>query len=76
MRVPDEVAVVSLDGTEAGQYTLPTLTAVVQDVSNLAAEAVKILVSHSSDPATGPVHHILQPSLRRLDSCGCGSSLA
>jgi LacI family transcriptional regulator len=75
-RVPEDVAVVALDGTGAGLYTLPTLTSVVQDVRKLAAEAVEILATHAADPLTTPVHHILQPSLRRLDSCGCGAMSA
>ncbi|WP_082496820.1 LacI family DNA-binding transcriptional regulator [Microbacterium sp. Leaf288] len=73
-RVPEDVAVVSLDGSEASLYTLPTLTAVVQDVGRLAADAVEILVARATGVTTTPVHHILQPSLRRMDSCGCGTS--
>jgi len=72
-RVPEDVAVVSLDGSEAGRFTLPTLTAVVQDVARLAAEAVEIVVAHAAVAGTPPVHHILEPSLRRMDSCGCGA---
>jgi len=73
-RVPQDVAVVSLDGSEAGLYTLPTLTAVVQDVHRLAADAVEIVVAHAADAGTAPVHHTLQPSLRVMDSCGCGAA--
>jgi len=69
-RVPEDVAVVSLDGSEAGLYTLPGLTSVVQDVRRLAAEAVEILVTGAGS-TTAPVHLVLEPSLRRLGSCGC-----
>lgn len=71
--VPGDVAVVSLDGSEAGLFTVPTLTAVVQDVRRLAAEAVEIVVARAADAASVPVHHVLQTSLRRGDSCGCGA---
>ncbi|MGX5771084.1 LacI family DNA-binding transcriptional regulator [Microbacterium trichothecenolyticum] len=74
VRVPDDVAVVTLDGSEAGLYTLPTLTAVVQDVRRLAAYAVEIVVAHAAGTDITPVHHTLQPSLRLMDSCGCGST--
>ncbi|MFD4958238.1 LacI family DNA-binding transcriptional regulator [Microbacterium sp. NPDC058389] len=68
-RVPDDVALVSLDGSEAGLYTLPALTSVVQDVHRLAAEAVEILVARAD--ASAPTHLVLEPSLRILQSCGC-----
>lgn len=70
-RVPEDVAVVSLDGSEAGLYTEPPLTSVVQDVHRLAAEAVEIVVAGTGS-GTPTAHLVLGPSLRRRDSCGCG----
>lgn len=70
VKVPEDVAVVALDGSEAGLFTNPTLTAVVQDVHELATNAVEILIAHA-DANPAPVHLTLQPSLRRMQSCGC-----
>ncbi len=70
-RVPDDVAVVSLDGSQEAMFTSPPLTSVVQDVQEMAAQAVDIVVARAVDANAGSVHLILEPSLRLGQSCGC-----
>lgn len=44
LRVPEDVAVVSFDGTEASEYTNPQLTVVRQPVAAMAADAISRVV--------------------------------
>src|SRR5690606_14551911 len=44
VRVPDDVALVSIDGTRAGRYAVPRLSSIAQPVERMAAEAVGRLI--------------------------------
>lgn len=70
-RVPEEIAVVSFDGTTAGRYTQPSLTSVAQDVATLARTAIQTLRAQIEDGPVEPVHLVLPPTLRLGGSCGC-----
>jgi DNA-binding LacI/PurR family transcriptional regulator len=57
LRVPEDVAVVGFDDTEAGRYNTPTLTTVSPDKATIARLAVDRLVARlatSSGPAPAP----------------------
>ncbi|MFC7622429.1 LacI family DNA-binding transcriptional regulator [Microlunatus sp. GCM10028923] len=71
LRVPDDLAVVAFDGTEAGRYGQPPLTSVDQDVAALARTALETLVGLSRREHTEAVHRVLRPRLRIGRSCGC-----
>ncbi|MET9293351.1 LacI family DNA-binding transcriptional regulator [Streptomyces sp. NPDC003077] len=68
LRVPDHLAVISLDGTPDSACTAPALTVVRQPLRTMADRAVGLLLGHTSAPSTGdPAHAELV--VRR--SCGC-----
>ncbi|WP_035749165.1 LacI family DNA-binding transcriptional regulator [Arthrobacter sp. 35W] len=49
LRVPEDVAVVSVDGTEAGAYSVPPLSSISQPTQAIARRAVEILVDRTAD---------------------------
>jgi LacI family transcriptional regulator len=68
VRVPEELAVVSIDGIHDGAYAHPPLTTVAQDVDRLAAEAVAA-ATEPAERAAGTITVPVTLTLRR--SCGC-----
>ncbi|SDD24292.1 LacI family DNA-binding transcriptional regulator [Auraticoccus monumenti] len=70
-RVPEDISVVSFDGTTAGRFTQPALTSVAQDVVTLARTALQTLRAQLEDGPREPVHRVLHPTLRLGGSCGC-----
>jgi LacI family transcriptional regulator len=69
LRVPHDVALVSFDGTEESEYTLPRLTVVRQPVRAMAAAAVDRVLAISAD--SPKEHSLLAPRLVIGGSCGC-----
>jgi LacI family repressor for deo operon, udp, cdd, tsx, nupC, and nupG len=54
-RVPDDVAVIGVDGIAAGAAVTPTLSTIVPDKQEIAAEAVRMLVERiDGGPEDGP----------------------
>lgn len=49
LRVPDDVAVVGMDGTNAGACTYPTLTTIAQDRKQIAEKAVGLLLTRQDN---------------------------
>ena len=71
LRVPEDVAVVSFDGTQDSEYSAPRLTAMRQPVQAMAADAIHRVLGRGQD---GTVRHRLhKPELIVRDSCGCSS---
>jgi len=66
--IPDEIAVVSFDGSPEAEYTWPALTTVQQPVAEMAEEAVERLVAPTASDAFSryPTNLIVR------QSCGCG----
>ncbi|WP_200847100.1 LacI family DNA-binding transcriptional regulator [Microbacterium sp. 18062] len=67
LRVPDDIAIVSYDGTSESEYSSPPLTAVRQPFEAMAAAAVERVIFRQSTP-----DHLVFPMefvVRR--SCGC-----
>jgi LacI family transcriptional regulator len=56
-----------MDGIRAAAFANPALTTVSQPIEAMAAQAVSIIISQSSDP----VHHIAEGILTIRRSCGC-----
>ncbi|HSO69638.1 MAG TPA: LacI family DNA-binding transcriptional regulator [Arachnia sp.] len=66
LRVPEDVAVVSFDGTEETRFTAPPLTTVRQPVTTMAAAAIDLVV-HPRPAA----HETFPMELIVRRSCGC-----
>jgi LacI family transcriptional regulator len=67
VRVPEDIALVSFDGSLESQYTWPSLTVVRQPIPALAQHAVAMLLNRNRQP-----QQVLMPGeliVRR--SCGC-----
>lgn len=69
LRVPEDVAVVSFDGTEETRFSIPALTTVRQPVAAMAAAAIDLLV-HQRTPA----HETFPMDLVVRRSCGCSTT--
>jgi LacI family transcriptional regulator len=66
-RLPEDVALVSIDGTREGLYTMPSLTSVQQPFIGLASAALGALLDADND-----VGHTTVPfGFRTGASCGC-----
>ena len=68
LRVPDDVAVVSFDGTTESEFTSPPLTAARQPVSEMAIAAVRTVLAAETP---GNIHQTFPMSLVLRESCGC-----
>lgn len=67
--IPDQVAVVSFDGTRESEFCWPPLTVAHQDLPRMAEIAIDLL--HSPIDSSG--HHVRVPTtLITRASCGCG----
>jgi LacI family transcriptional regulator len=69
LSVPEDIAVVSFDGSPESEYTWPALTSVQQPLSAMAAAAVGALVK--ADRAEPPEHLVFTVELIVRQSCGC-----
>jgi LacI family transcriptional regulator len=69
LSVPDDVAIISFDGTQETEYSVPPLTVVKQPVDELARTAVARVLDN--DPSAGPTRTVIAHSLVLRRSCGC-----
>ncbi|WP_416416998.1 LacI family DNA-binding transcriptional regulator [Paenarthrobacter aromaticivorans] len=69
LNVPDDMAVVSFDGSLDSEYSWPALTTVAQPVEAMAEAAVRALVGEGRGEALQ--HSILPTELIVRQSCGC-----
>ena len=67
VRVPDDVAVVSFDGTVESEYTWPPLTVARQPVAEIAAEAFRLITEDGPDE----LFRLFPTQLIIRTSCGC-----
>ncbi|MBY6062679.1 LacI family transcriptional regulator [Microbacterium esteraromaticum] len=65
--VPEDVAIVSFDGTSAVDYVWPRMTTVVQPLDKMAEAAITALL----EPDTTPHFVEFGTELRVRESCGC-----
>jgi LacI family transcriptional regulator len=71
VRVPEDVAVVSFDGTKESEFTWPSLTVARQPLPELAAAALALL----DEPVpAGGIHRQFATELVRRNSCGCAAN--
>lgn len=67
LRVPDDLAVVSFDGTKESPFASPALTVVAQDIEGIAERAVALVLDREAEPT----HHLFPTTLVVRQSCGC-----
>lgn len=67
-RVPDDVAVISFDGTAESRFSVPPLTTVRQPTAEMASKTIELATSRER-----PKHlfESFAPELVIRDSCGC-----
>ncbi|WP_193597349.1 LacI family DNA-binding transcriptional regulator [Microbacterium sp. YJN-G] len=70
VRVPDDIAIVSFDGTVSADFVWPRLTTAVQPLEQMARTAVQLLL----DPDAAREHRSYTSWLRIRESCGCTAS--
>jgi LacI family transcriptional regulator len=70
LRIPDDLAIVSFDGTKESAFSWPPLTVVRQDIEAMAEAAVTLTLDRES----GPAYHSFETSLIIRQSCGCNNS--
>ncbi|RSX49182.1 LacI family DNA-binding transcriptional regulator [Bifidobacterium castoris] len=66
LRVPDDIAMISLDGTFITEYTDPPMTVIRQDTAAIAHHAVAAALD-----ADAPLTQIIDTTLILRRSCGC-----
>lgn len=76
IRIPDDLAVVSFDGSDSAPFFVPTLTAVHQPTGEIARRAVQALIDHITDPTRTHTREILGVNLVVRSSCGCDAGSA
>lgn len=69
-RVPDDVAVVAFDGTEASEYCVPSLATISQPFKELANHALELVRT----PRESARNIVCEFTLVRRTSCGCDSA--
>lgn len=67
VRLPEDVAIVSFDGTVTADFVWPRLTTAVQPLEQMAQTAVQLLL----DPDADRHHRAYTSRLRIRESCGC-----
>lgn len=71
LKVPEDISIVSFDGTDASRFAVPPLTSYRQPVEELARLAVITLLQHIQNP-NAPTSHVLAAGELRVGlSCGC-----
>ncbi len=68
VRIPEDVAVISFDGSIESEYSWPTLTSMRQPVAEMAQAAIHALTQARSVPAS---HRQFDTELVIRQSCGC-----
>ncbi|GAA0623269.1 LacI family DNA-binding transcriptional regulator [Kribbella sandramycini] len=67
LSVPDDLAVVTFDGSSISAYAVPALTTIQQPIAEMAELAVRQLI----DPDPQPLRAVLEVGLVVRRSCGC-----
>jgi LacI family transcriptional regulator len=70
LRVPQDIAVISFDGSEVTRFTIPPLTTVRQPVAAMAAAAI-----HEAVHPNSAAHRTFAMDLIVRRSCGCRPEL-
>jgi LacI family transcriptional regulator, galactose operon repressor len=67
LRIPEDLAVVSVDGTRAAAFANPAITTLSQPIERMARRAVATIVARGTEP----VHAVICGTLTVRRSCGC-----
>lgn len=68
LRVPEDIAVVSFDGTTESEFTAPPMTAARQPIADMAVAAVSTVLAPE---ISGDFHQRFPMSVVIRESCGC-----
>jgi LacI family transcriptional regulator len=69
LRVPEDLSIVSFDGTQSARFTRPPLTAMRQPIPEMGATAARILLDMVADPARPPRTEVFRSNLVLGGSC-------
>lgn len=69
--VPEDVAIVSFDGSWEGEYSWPPLTSLRQPIEVMATRAVARLLRRAEENPAEPHHEFFDGGLVIRRSCGC-----
>jgi LacI family transcriptional regulator len=67
LRIPEDLAIVSVDGTRAAALANPAISTLSQPIEQMANRAVATIVARNPRP----VHAVMSGSLIIRRSCGC-----
>lgn len=70
LNIPDDLAVISFDGSSDSEFSWPSLTSIRQPIKEMAEAAVRTLVNPESATATT---QIFPGEMVIRGSCGCGT---
>lgn len=70
LHIPGDVAVVGFDDIPASSKTIPPLTTVRQQVSQMGSKAVEFLINHIENDIRSTQHIIMDTELVVRESCG------
>ena len=71
VRVPEQLAVITVDGTDDCRYTTPPLSTVRQPVERIAASAVERMLAAGRTMPAAPERIVVPADLVLRRSCGC-----
>jgi LacI family transcriptional regulator len=72
IRVPEDLAVVSIDGIDEARFSIPTLTTIAQPVHRIARSAIELVVHAIEAGEDGTqVNEVVPFELTLGESCGC-----
>ena len=61
LRIPEDIAVLSIDNIPLSEYYFPPLTTIDQSVDKMAKEAVRILIEYIKNPESATSQRVLLP---------------
>jgi LacI family transcriptional regulator len=73
LRVPEDISIVSFDGTESARFTLPVLSTMRQPIQQIGSTAVRMLLKSITDRDSAPRTVILRSNLVVGESCAAPS---
>ena len=74
VRVPQDVAIIGFDNTEAGWHTSPPLATVDQNVIGIGARAAQLLLAELRGASVARGRHTAHTTLIPRGTCGCASA--
>ncbi len=68
LRIPEDIAIMSFDGTKLAPFIGPGLTTMAQPIEHIAADVVALILDPEREPGT---HLSYEATMVRRRSCGC-----